>query len=95
MAEKIVVEFSGYMVLDDNTMFMRVSDSVDPRSFITAKQWLALDDEYKNEYAIHSMEHAMSDAQELGWNHSDIIVEDESVKVYSTRTYHVCHRRMR
>ena len=88
MAEKIVVEFSGYMVLDDNTMFMRVSDSVESRSFITAKQWLALDDEYKDEYAIHSMKHAMSDAQELGWNHSDIVVQDENGRVvYSDETF--------
>ena len=85
---KVVVEFSGYMVLDDNTMFMRVSDGVDSRSFITAKQWLALDDEYKDEYVIHSMEHAMSDAQELGWNHSDILAQDENgEEVYSDRTF--------
>ena len=85
---KVVVEFSGYMVLDDNTMFMRVSDSVDSRSFITAKQWLALDDEYKSAYTIHKMEHAMSDAQELGWNHSYILVQDDNGEaVYSDRIY--------
>jgi len=88
MAGKVVVEFSGYMVLDDNTIFMRLYEGVASSSFITAKQWLALDNEYKDEYVIYSMEHAMSDAQELGWNHSDILVEDENgEEVYSDRTY--------
>ena len=88
MAGKVVVEFSGYMVLDDSTIFMRLYEGVASSSFITAKQWLALDDKYKDEYVIHSMEHAMSDAQELGWNHSDILVEDENgEEVYSDRTY--------
>jgi len=85
---KVVVEFSGYMVVNDNAMFIRVSDGVDSRSFITAKQWLALDDEYKDEYTLFSHEHAMFDAEEVGWNHSDILVQDEDGKeVYSDRTY--------
>ena len=86
--DKIVVEFSGYMHVDPNrTMFVRF-DGGDGREFITGKQWLALDDEYKDEYAIFDMEHAMNDADEVGWNHCDTMVTDDiGVVLYSDRTY--------
>jgi hypothetical protein len=85
---KIVVEFSGYMHINlERTMFVRLSDSP-AREFLTAKQWLALDDEYKDEYTIFDMEHAMDDAYEVGWNHCDTMVTDDiGVVLYSDRTY--------
>jgi len=85
---KIIVEFSGYMSIDlERTMFMRLSESP-AREFLTAKQWLALDEEYKDEYVIFDMEHAIDDASEVGWNHCDTIVEDDNgIELYSNRTY--------
>ena len=88
MSKKIIVEFSGYMQIDlERTMFVRFSDS-DAREFITGSQWLALDDEYKDEYCIFDMEHALDDAHEVGWNHADTIVQDDKgVELYADRTY--------
>ena len=85
---KVIVEFSGYMEVDlERTMFVRLTDS-DAREFITANQWMALDPEYKDEYCIFDMEHALSDAWEVGWNHADTIVQDaEGREIYSGRTY--------
>lgn len=85
---KVVVEFSGYMEIDlDRTMFVRFSDSP-AREFITARQWVALDPEYKGEYSIFDMEHAMNDANEVGWNHCTPYIQDaEGCEIYSDRTY--------
>ena len=85
---KVIVEFSGYMQIDlERTMFVRMWESP-AREFITGSQWLALDDEYKDEYCIFDMEHALDDAHEVGWNHADTIVQDdEGIELYSDRTY--------
>ena len=88
MSKKIIVEFSGYMEVDlERTMFVRLSDSP-AREFITGSQWLALDEEYKDEYCLFDMEHALNDAHEVGWNHADTIVQDNNgIELYSERTY--------
>ncbi len=87
MAEKVILEFAGWIELSENTMFeyVGVEDSV-PR-YITAKEWLALppDDEpgmvgvlgCRDDYVLSDTAQAMKEAVDGSFDHHEVLLDSE------------------
>ena len=83
MAEKIILEFSGWIELSEDTMFeyVGVEDNV-PR-YITAKEWLALppDDKVgepcRDDYVLSDTAQAMKEAVDGSFDHHKVLLESE------------------
>ena len=83
MAEKIILEFAGWIELSEDTMFeyVGVEDNV-PR-YITAKEWLALppDDKVgepcRDDYVLSDTAQAMKEAVDGSFDHHKVLLESE------------------
>ena len=84
MAEKIILEFAGWIELSEDTIFayVGIEDSV-PR-YISAKEWLALPpDEDKDgspcrdSYTLWDTAQAMQEAVDGSFDHHKVLLESE------------------
>ena len=82
---KIIVEFSGWVECDsDKVKFLKlVTDDV-----ITATEWLELSEDDRDDYIMEDYIEAQKTALDGGYEHLDVIVQNEDgSEVTANRTY--------
>ena len=83
MAEKIILEFSGWIELSEDTMFEYVGIKDNVPRYITAKEWLALppDDESgepsRDQYVLEDTIEAMRLSVDGSFDHHKVLLESE------------------
>ena len=85
MAEKIIVEFSGWVECDsDKVMFLNlINDSV-----ITGTEWLKLSEDEQDDYILEDCIEAQKTSLDGSYEHIDVImVNEDGTEVTASRTY--------
>ena len=83
MAEKIILEFAGWIELSEDTMFEYVGIKDNVPLYITAKEWLALppDDKVgepcRDDYVLSDTAQAMKEAVDGSFDHHKVLLESE------------------
>ena len=83
MAEKIILEFAGWIELSEDTMFVYVGIKDNVPLYITAKEWLALppDDESgepcRDDYILSDTAQAMQEAVDGSFDHHEVLLDSE------------------
>ena len=83
MAEKIILEFAGWIELSEDTMFEYVGVENNVPRYITAKGWLALppDDEgeepCRDDYVLSDTAQAMKEAVDGSFDHHEVWLKSE------------------
>jgi hypothetical protein len=84
MAEKIILEFSGWIELSEDTMFQYLGVEDNVPLYITAKEWLALppdDDENgepsRDQYILEDTIEAMRLSVDGSFDHHEVLLASE------------------
>lgn len=85
MAKKIIVEFSGWVECDSDTVkfVSLLTDDV-----ITGTEWLKLSQDEQDDYILEDCIEAQKTALDGSYEHMDIIIQNEDgSEVTANRTY--------
>ena len=93
MAEKIIVEFSGWVECDSSRVFFQYigdehDDGVTRWPLITGNEWLKLSQDEQDDYILKDIIQAQKTALDGSYEHMDIIIQNEDgSEVTANRTY--------
>jgi len=93
MSKKIIVEFSGWVECDSSRVFFQYigdehDDGVTRWPLITGNEWLKLSQDEQDDYMIEDYIEAQRTALDGGYEHLDVIVQNEDgSEVTANRTY--------
>ena len=89
MAEKIIVEFSGWVECDsDKVKFQYISHDDDRCTVITGTEWLKLSEDDRDDYILEDCIEAQKTSVDGSYEHIDVIVVNEDgTEVTANRTY--------